>query len=280
MIATTALVAGAAATFASHEGGVPSSRIRPGYAPKHVRATFSVGRTTNRGVIHNTTSQWTPGAIFQQYSARIRTPNFSPGTALQLSIQNTVTISRRTHGTSSAKLALTRPIHRKRKGPENDDLCWRRISELFNRGVRRRDPERHCGRVARQCDCDDIGDDVQRRLALLPVGENREIPSCACAEQRQKVLAGVECANSPCYGAWSMEDVDFSGAAVDYWHIFERALPLPPHPHLLTLLLFVAVASSDIRAYRRRGDYQIGRRTRSQSGRARVSRADRSGRHL
>jgi hypothetical protein len=35
-------------------------------------------------------------------------------------------------------------------------------------------------------------------------------------------FAAVECANSPCSGGWNMEDVDMTGAAVDYWHIWEH----------------------------------------------------------
>jgi hypothetical protein len=31
-------------------------------------------------------------------------------------------------------------------------------------------------------------------------------------------FATVNCVNSPCYGGWAMEDVDFSGATVDYFH--------------------------------------------------------------
>jgi hypothetical protein len=34
--------------------------------------------------------------------------------------------------------------------------------------------------------------------------------------------AAVACANSPCYGGWAMEDTDFSGATVDYFHVTEK----------------------------------------------------------
>ena len=35
-------------------------------------------------------------------------------------------------------------------------------------------------------------------------------------------FAAVACANSPCYGGWNMEDTDFSGATVDYFHVIEK----------------------------------------------------------
>ena len=31
-------------------------------------------------------------------------------------------------------------------------------------------------------------------------------------------FASVVCGKAPCYGGWAMEDIDFSGATVDYWH--------------------------------------------------------------
>jgi hypothetical protein len=68
LMATTAPVVSAAGALAAHQRGVSGPRLHSSYVPEHVSATLLLGRASNKGVVHNNTAHWLPGAIFNNFS--------------------------------------------------------------------------------------------------------------------------------------------------------------------------------------------------------------------
>jgi hypothetical protein len=214
LMATTALVAGATVTLAAHEHGIPGPGIHPRFVPGHVSATLLIGRAANNGVFHNNTSHWTPAAIFNNFS-RDKNAEFvswygftafkSEYSYYQSShswykITDAVWNATPFTGTGKAPKTMTFAG----LGYASTDEYKGVILSATTSGLP--------GKAVASTSSTTFGD-----TSLCCTGARAvKFHGAPVLTNGKKYFASVQCANAPCYGAWNMEDTDFSGAAVDY----------------------------------------------------------------
>jgi hypothetical protein len=214
LLATTALVMGAALALAAHERGVRSPRIHPRYRPENVSATLPIGKVTNRGVVLNNTPHWTPGAMFSNFS-RDRNAEFISW-----------------YGFRALDFAYSSFV---------SQYTWFKISSVGYNAF----PFHGGGRLtamtfagfASSPDMEFKGAILSATASGLPGHALASTSSatfsntslCCTAARTVKFVHGakslpdgnyfaaVECASTSCEGGWAIEDTDYSGAAADYW---------------------------------------------------------------
>jgi hypothetical protein len=214
LMTTTALVMGSAVAFAAHERGVPSPRIHPRYVPGHVSATLLIGKAANRGAVHNNTSHWIPGAIFNNFS-KDKNAEFVSwyGLAAAISTYSHYQSSQSWSKVSEWQWNAT-PFTGTGKAPKKMSFAGIGFasSYKFKGVILSATASGLPGNVVASTSSTTFSHTQLCCTAARTV----KFHGAPVLTSGKKYFAAVECANAPCVGFWNVEDTDFSGAAADY----------------------------------------------------------------
>jgi hypothetical protein len=225
LLTTTALVLGASVAFATHVKApihnVPYKPVNFGTAGHVVRGhavNFSIGNTKHLPPVHNNVSHVTPGAIYGNFS---KDKNAEFVSWYGFRVENS--------GFSS--YFSSHDFFR-------DDFTASNAVPFSGGGTLKK--MTFAGFSYEPSTAEYRGAILSRTASGLPGGTIATTASTTmsdsglCCQSARKVafpgtptlpsgnyFAAVQCANSPCDGGWAMEDTDFSGATVDYYHYNE-----------------------------------------------------------
>lgn len=215
LLATTALVVGAASTFAAHERGTPDPRIPPGLVRGHVTATVLLKRPANGAVVHNNTSHWVPGAIFNDFN-RDRNAEFVSwyGLATSRSESSHYQSSHSWFRYSEWNWGWT-PVTGNGTVPKKMTFAGYANSSTaeFKGAILSATATGIPGNVIASTSSTRMSD-----TSLCCTGARTvKFHGAPVLTSGKEYIVAVGCANAPCAGAWNFEDTDFSGAAYSGW---------------------------------------------------------------
>lgn len=217
LMATTALILAASVAFAAHERGVSSPGIHPRYLPEHVIATLLLGRAKNRGVVHNNTSHWVPGAIFNNFS-KDKNAEFISWYGFT-AFKSTYSYYQSSHYWDIITTAAwnATPFIGNGKAPKSAVIPGFGYASTyrFEVAILSATPSGLPGASVAHTSSTTWSD------TSLCCGSARTVKfsNAPKLKKGKQYFVAVECANAPCEGGWNMEDTDFSGAAVDYFRV-------------------------------------------------------------
>jgi len=219
LLATTALVLGASLAFAAQHNDKAFSKLPARFQPANQHASLVINKSANHGVVHNNKSHWTPGSVFSNFSkdANAEFVSWYGYTALN----------------SSYSYYSTSTYHYKVTDKSNNATPFTgsgKLKTMTFAGFAYSANDEFQGQILSATSSGLPG----AALATTSATTFSDTADCCTSARTVKFTSGakslpsgnyfasVECANSPCYGGWAMENVDFTGAAVDYYHYYEK----------------------------------------------------------
>jgi hypothetical protein len=222
LLATTAVVLGASVAFAATHG--TPARHQPtlhfpgviGHSINGHPVALLRGNTTHQGIVHNNPTHLVPGGVYNNYSKDSNAEFVSwygfvaEDSAYSYYFSSHSYVKESVAGGNAVQM----PGGGKAKGMQfagfaysaNDEFVGEILSN--NGGL----PGAVLATTATTTFSDNSLCCTSTRSVSFP--KKTSIPAGS--------FAAVACANSPCYGGWAMEDTDFSGATVDYFHVVEK----------------------------------------------------------
>ena len=226
LLATTALVLGASVAFAMHVKSpihqVPYKPVNFGTAGHVVRGhavNFSIGNTKHRPPVHNIASHWTPGGVYSNFS-KDKNAEFVSWYGF------------RAENSAFSSFFSSHDFFR-------DDFTANNAVKFSGAGGLKK--ATFAGFSFEASTAEYKAEILSATASGLPgaslaaTSSTTMSDSALCCQSARTVkftsgaktlnngtyFATVVCANSPCDGGWAMEDTDFTGATVDYYHYNE-----------------------------------------------------------
>jgi len=215
LLATTALVLGASVAFAAHESGKMSSKVLSRIGNDRPGAAMLNTKGTHQGVVHNR-SHFTPGAIFSNFSkdANAEFVSWYGFTALasQYSYYENSTYHYKVEETGNNATAFTGTG----KAPKSATAPGFGYSSAYKFDVAILSDHSGLPGSAVATTSAFSWPDTSLCCTSATTANFSHAPKLG---KGTTYFVSVQCASSPCDGGWNMENIDFSGASIDYWHI-------------------------------------------------------------
>lgn len=220
LLATTALVLGATVAFAAHTHQLGAGQTKrqfgtPGHVVHGIAVNFSIGNK-NHAVVRNNTSHWTPGGAYSNFSKdknaefvswygfRAEDSGFSSNYGSGEFFRDSEVANNAVGFNSGASKAAGMTIagFGYASTDKFEGVILSSVGGLPGNAIA------HTVSTSLA----DTGLCCSTATTLKFVGGKAKLTSGT------QYFASLQCANSPCNGGWAMEDTDFTGATVDYFH--------------------------------------------------------------
>jgi hypothetical protein len=229
LITTSALVLGVSLTFAGPKTGQTANRIslregKPGIPSPLDHSIPAAVMITKAGAgpVHNNVSHWVPGATFNNFGKDKNAEFVSWYGFAAVSAEYSSYVSSHYHYKFSEVGFNATPFTGNGKAPKTMTFAGFAYSNAstaeFEGAILSATTSGLPGKAIATTSATTLSETSLCCHSVRTVKFHR----APVLTSGKEYFAAVECVNRPCEGGWAMEDTDFSGAVVDYWHVHEK----------------------------------------------------------